>query len=118
MSSGVDYKFATVARVSKWVTVRWPQIQYSTCQIPKITNNLIEKGRQRENSATLPLPDISSSQGALAALQLDDTISTSSIPIPTKYKLNIGLFELLTNEAEKTIDVVAVHGLQGNAYMT
>ena len=86
--------------------------------MPKIINKLIENGKQRENSATLPLPDISSSQGALAALQLDDTISTSSIPIPTKYKLNIGLFELLTNEAEKTIDVVAVHGLQGNAYRT
>ncbi len=86
--------------------------------MPKIINKLIGKGKQRENSATLPLPDISSSQGALAALQLGDTIPTLPIPISTKNKPNIGLFELSTNETEKTIDVVAVHGLQSDAYKT
>lgn len=29
-------------------------------------------------------------------------------------KEKIGLFELLTNKSEKTINVVAVHGLQGD----
>ena len=86
--------------------------------MPKLINKLIGKGKQRENSATLPLPDISSSRGALAGLQLDATIPTSPIPISTKVKPNIGLFELSTTETEKTIDVVAVHGLQGDAYKT
>ena len=82
--------------------------------MPKIINKYIGKSKQRENSATLPLPDISSSPGFLAALDLDYTISTLSILISTKYKPNIGLFELSTNETEKAIDVVAVHRLQGD----
>ena len=35
-----------------------------------------------------------------------------------KKKPNIGLFELSKNETEKTINVVAVHGLQGDACKT
>ncbi len=66
--------------------------------------------KQKKNSTTLPLPDI-------AALQLDDIISTP-VPISATNKENIGRFELSKNEIEKTIDVVAVHGLQGDAYKT
>ena len=86
--------------------------------MPKIINNLIRKSKQKENSATLPLPDILSSQGSLAALDLDGTIPTSSILISTKYKPNIRPFELSENETEKAIDVVVVHGLQGDVYKT
>ena len=117
-----------IARVSKWTTVKLQQVHYSIFQMPKIINKLIGKGKQRENSATLPLPDISSIQGRLASLDLDDTISLSSIPISIKYKLTIDLFELssffsfiffiITIETEKIIDFVAVHGLKGDVYKT
>ena len=39
--------------------------------------------------------------------------STANVP-----KQKIGLFELSTNECEKNIDIVAVNGLQGDAYKT
>ncbi len=81
--------------------------------MPKFIYQLIGKGKQKQNSATLPLPDISSSRGALAELY---TISTSPVPISTKNKQNIGLFELSSKETVKNTDVVAVHGLQGDAY--
>ncbi len=54
----------------------------------------------------------------LADPQRDDTISTSPVPISTKNKQNAGLLELLSNETVKNIDVVAAHGLQGDAYKT
>ena len=86
--------------------------------MPKIINKLIGIDKQRKTSATLLLPDISSSQGVLAALDLDDTISTSPIPIFIKYKPNVRLFELSTNESGMTINVMAVHGLQGDVSKT
>ncbi len=87
--------------------------------MPNPINRLVGKWKQKESSATLPLPGISSSgRGALAELQQEDTISPSPVPISTTNKQNVGLFELSTNETEKTIDVVAVHGLQGDAYKT
>ena len=86
--------------------------------MPNFIEKLIGKGKEKETSATLPLPAISSSQGALADLHLDDTTSTSLVPISTRNKQNVGLFELSSNETVKTIDVVAVHGLQGDAYKT
>lgn len=97
-----------------------PQIQYSTHEMPKLMNRLIGKGKNKEDSTTLPLPGASRSQGVLATLPLDDKIpalpvTTSAANVPTG---KIGLFELSTNECEKNIDVVAVHGLQGDAYKT
>ncbi len=75
------------------------------------TNKLIVKSKQKENAAILPTTDISRRSRALAALQLDDIIPTLPIRISTTNKQNIGLFELLKNETERTIDVVAVYGL-------
>ena len=66
--------------------------------------------------ATLLLLDISSSQGVVATLDLDDTISTSPIPIFIKYKPNVRLFEFSTNETGMTINVIAVHRLEDNVY--
>ena len=96
--------------------MRWPQVQYSICQMLKIINMLIRKDKQRKTLATLPLHKISSSQGMAAALDLDDTISTSPIPIFIKYKPNVGLFELLTNKTGMTINVISVNRLQENIH--
>lgn len=73
------------------------------------------KGKRRE-SPTFPLQDTSVSQ----ATAVDDTIQILSFPLCAGNisKKKIGMFELSTNEREKTIDVVAVHGLQGDAYKT
>ena len=86
--------------------------------MPNLIKRLIGKGKEKETSATLLLSDISSSRGVLADPHRDDTISTSPVPISTKNKQNFGLFELSSNETVKNIDVVAVHGLQGDAYKT
>lgn len=53
-----------------------------------------------------------------AASQQNDASSTSPVTISTKNEQRIGLFELTPKEIEKTIDVVAVHGLQGDAFKT
>ena len=72
------------------------------------------------DSTTLPLPGASRSQEVLAAIPLDDT--TPIFPViasaPNVPKQKIGLFELSASECEKNIGVVAVHGLQGDAYKT
>lgn len=88
--------------------------------MPKLINRLIGKGKKKEDSTTSPLPSASRSQEVLAALPPNDTIPTlpvraSAANVPTQ---KIGLFELSTDECEKNIDVVAVHGLQGDAYKT
>ena len=74
------------------------------------------KGKKKERSIAFPPPDASSSQTTPG----DDTIPI--LPVPSCAgnisKKKIGMFELSTNENEKTIDVVAVHGLQGDAYKT
>ena len=93
---------------------------HSTYEMPKLINKLIGKRKKQEDSTTLPLPGASRSQEALASLPLDNTIPTlrvtaSAANVP---KQNIGLFELSTNKFEKNIDIVAVHGLQGDAYKT
>ena len=67
------------------------------------------KGTKQENSTPFPLLDASSSQAA----SVDDKILATHVS-----KEKLGLFELSTNESEKAIDVVAVHGLQGDAYRT
>lgn len=88
--------------------------------MPKLINKLIGKGKKKEDSIILPLPGSSRSQEVLASLPLDDTIPTSNIIASAAIvpKQKIGLFELSTNECEKNIDVVAVHGLQGDAFKT
>ena len=92
----------------------------STHEMPKLINRLIGKGKKKEDSTTLPLPGVSRGQDVLASLPLDDTILTLPVIASTAnvQKQKIGLFELSTNECEKNIDVVAVHGLQGDAYKT
>lgn len=78
--------------------------------------NLFGKGKKKETPTEFPLRDASSSQSG----PVNDTIPTLAVlPSVTHVpKEKIGLFELSTNESEKTIDVVAVHGLQGDAYRT
>ena len=51
---------------------------------------------------------------------MDDKIPILPVPPSATHvsKEKIGLFELSNNEGETTIDVVAVHGLQGDAYKT
>ena len=78
--------------------------------MPKLITRLIGKGKKNEDSAKSPLPRASGSQGVIAPLP-----TTLAANVPTQ---KIGLFELSTNECEKNIDVVAVHGLQGDAYKT
>ena len=75
---------------------------------------LFGKGKKKETSTTFTLLDASSGQA------VDDTIPISPAPPSATHvsKEKIGLFELSTNESEKTVDVVAVHGLQGDAYKT
>lgn len=72
--------------------------------MPKLINKMIEKGKKKEDLTILPLLDASRSEETLVFLPPDDTI--------------IGMFELSTNECEKNVDVVAVHGFQGDAYKT
>ncbi|MCJ1344417.1 hypothetical protein MMC31_002620, partial [Peltigera leucophlebia] len=74
------------------------------------------KGKKKDASTTSPLFDASSSQAA----PVDDTTPTLPAPpyVTHASKEKIGLFELSKNESEKTVDVVAVHGLQGDAYKT
>lgn len=69
--------------------------------------------------------ETSTNSSSLAALSsqaapVDDTIPI--LPVPPSAtdvsKEKIGLFELSNNEGETAIDVVAVHGLQGDAYQT
>ena len=57
--------------------------------------------------------------GALAS-RPDEPRPTSQSPSPpsTRQMEKIGLFELTNDDLEKTVDVVAVHGLQGDAYGT
>ena len=51
---------------------------------------------------------------------MDDKIPVLPLPLSVTHvsKEKIGLFELSTHESEKTSVVVAVHGLQGDAYKT
>lgn len=74
------------------------------------------KGKKKETPTELPLRDASSSQSA----PVDDTIPTLPVlpSVTHAPKEKIGLFELSTNESKKSIDVVAVHGLQGEVYRT
>ena len=83
---------------------------------------LIGKGERKENSILLP-PLESRNQEALAALPIDDTTPTLAAPrsvanVPKQTIRTVGLIELSTNKSEKVIDLVAVHGLQGDAYQT
>ena len=52
--------------------------------------------------------------------QQAETVSIPPSPSPPsgQSKESIGLFELSNNDNEKSVDVVAVHGLQGDAYET
>lgn len=94
--------------------------KFSVHEMPKLVDRFIGKGKKKQEPIKLPLPGASRSQEIISSLPLDDTVRTfpdiaSAANIP---KQNIGLFELSTNECEKKIDVVAVHGLQGDAYKT
>lgn len=77
---------------------------------------LFGKDKEKETSTNFSSLDALSSQAA----PVDDTIPI--LPIPPSatnvLKEKIGLFELSNNEGETTIDIVAVHGLQGDAYKT
>lgn len=46
----------------------------------------------------------------------DESTSPSVIAYASREK--IGLFEFAQNEERKTVDVVAIHGLQGDAFKT
>ncbi len=84
--------------------------------MPKIINKLIGKDKRRETSVTFPVLGISSSQGALAFLDLHDRILALLIHVSIEYKVNIRLFELSTNETQKIIDVADIHRLQSDVY--
>lgn len=76
-------------------------------------SSLIGKEKRKEISTTLPPLDESRNQKALAALPIDDTTPTFAAPrsmakVPKQTIWTIGLIE--------NIDVVAIHGLQGDAY--
>lgn len=77
---------------------------------------LFGKDKKKETSTN------SSSLAALSsqAAPMDDTIPILPAPPSATHvsKEKIGLFELSYNEGETAIDVVAVHGLQGDAYKT
>lgn len=77
---------------------------------------LFGKSKKKETSTNLSLLDASSSQAA----SVDHTIPILPVPPSVRHvsREKIGLFELSTNESEKTVDIVAVHGLQGDAYKT
>ena len=83
--------------------------------MPKILKKLIEKGKKKEILTTSPLTEASGSRETPTTLRLD---ATSPVPMSTKNEQQIGMFELSANGSEKLIDVVAVHGLQGDAYKT
>ncbi|SLM40558.1 Tetratricopeptide-like helical domain [Lasallia pustulata] len=86
-------------------------------------SKLVKKflGRARDkNLTTSPVASTSSNQQPLPASRTDDASSSSPTLLRTSGvpRQNIGLFELSKNGERKTVDVVAVHGLQGDAYMT
>lgn len=77
---------------------------------------LFGKDKKKETSTNFSSLDALSSQAA----PVDDKIPILPVPPSATHvsKEKIGLFELSNNEGETTIDVVAVHGLQGDAYKT
>ena len=70
-----------------------------------------KEGRSARQVATQTLP-------VTATDQVGDTSSQSRNEPNASEREKIGLFELSKADTSKTIDVVAVHGLQGDAYKT
>lgn len=76
----------------------------------------VGKDTKKETSKKFSLLDASNSQAA----PVDNKALMLPVPSPTACtsKDNIGLFELSLHGSEKSIDIIAVHGLQGDAYKT
>ena len=60
----------------------------------------------------------SASSGGKTGDKLAQTNTPVPVHIPSSDKEQIGLFELSKSDTAKAVDVVAVHGLQGDAYKT
>ena len=60
----------------------------------------------------------SASSGGKTGDKLAQTDTPVPVHIPSSDKEQIGLFELSKSDTAKAVDVVAVHGLQGDAYKT
>lgn len=60
----------------------------------------------------------SASSGGKLGDKVGQTDTPVSVQIPSSEKERIGLFELSKSDTVKAVDVVAVHGLQGDAYKT
>ena len=87
-------------------------------------SNIIGRVFKRKRSAEelIPLSNTSDSgsRPELAPLRSESITTTSSarLSTPSAQKEKIGLFELSQPGESKIVDVVAVHGLQGDAYKT
>ena len=60
----------------------------------------------------------SASSGGKTGDKLVQTDTPVPVQINSSDKAQVGLFELLKSDTAKAVDVVAVHGLQGDAYKT
>lgn len=83
----------------------------------KLFKKVLGKSRNENKSVS---PPTVGSQPALAPPEHHDSRRQPPIPsaAPVRPLEKIGLFELSSEDGEKTVDVVAVHGLQGDAYET
>ncbi|KAA6409764.1 MAG: kinesin light chain 1 [Lasallia pustulata] len=86
----------------------------------KLVKKFLGRARDKNDLTTSPVASTSSNQQPLPASRTDDASSSSPTLLRTSGvpRQNIGLFELSKNGERKTVDVVGVHGLQGDAYMT
>ena len=86
----------------------------------RLVGKVLGKVKGKNDSTTSSVASTSSNRQPLPASRIDDVRSPS--PTPARVydvpRQKIGLFELSKNGERKTVDVVAVHGLQGDAYMT
>ncbi|SLM37180.1 Tetratricopeptide-like helical domain [Lasallia pustulata] len=86
----------------------------------KLVGKFLGRAWDKDDLTTSPVASTSSNQQPLPTSRTDDASSSS----PTLLRASgvprqkIGLFELSKNGERKTVDVVAVHGLQGDAYLT
>ena len=80
----------------------------------KRIDKFLKKVKNDQGSSLSP---VASASGIQPALRLEDGGEPSSVPTSATRE-KIGLFELSKNAEKETAHVVAVHGLQGDAYKT
>ena len=85
--------------------------------MPNLIQNLRRPGKR---DGLTPVASASSSQQPPLPLLRDDSRSTSPglVAASEAVREKVGLFELSNKDGERDVDVVAVHGLQGDAYKT